>query len=165
MLLNIKYDSTYSKDWHGKKWLLNFMCLITHLKLSFSPEKPGWNALIKIATLLNERKLICREFKNLKIHPYFICQPAARPTSDGSIGPVFSHNTEYQFVTTDLVFWLFIHCAIASPFILCYFFLFDRLIKSWEITKVVCTSCNGFYLLHCASDQILHECNYQQASH
>ena len=33
------------------------------------------------------------------------CQPAVRPTSGGSIGPVFSHHEGYRRVITNLLFW------------------------------------------------------------
>ena len=47
------------------------------------------------------------------------CLPAIRLTNGRRIGPVFSHNTEYRCVNTDLLLRLrFIHCAMASPFIL-----------------------------------------------
>ena len=47
-----------------------------------------------------------------------VCLPAIRYTSSGRIWPVFSHNTGYQWATTDLLIWLrFIHCTIVSPFI------------------------------------------------
>ena len=47
------------------------------------------------------------------------CLPAVRPTTGRRIGPVFSHNTEYQHANTDLLFRLrFIHCGLVSPFIL-----------------------------------------------
>ena len=64
-----------------------------------------------------------RIFKSFEIHPYFVCQPAIIPISDGRIEPVFPHYAEYQCATTDL-FWLrFIHCAIVSLFILyCFSF-------------------------------------------
>ena len=69
-------------------------------------------------------------FKNFKIHPHFVCQPASqpavRPTSGRSTGPAFSDNAEYQCAITDLLFRLrFTHCAMVSPFILRCFSFFD----------------------------------------
>ena len=66
--------------------------------------------------------LTCREVLKFRNSPVFrlpASLPAVRPTSGGRIGPIFSHNTEYRFANTDLLFRLrFIHCALVSPFIL-----------------------------------------------
>ena len=82
-------------------------------------------------------------------------QTAVRPTSGRNIGPVFSHNAEYQCTTTDLLFRLrFIHCTMISPFILrCFSF---SLTDNWkgEKSQVVLIKCNGLYLLCHISGQM-----------
>ena len=94
-------------------------------------------------------------FKNFEIHPYFICRPASLPAcdkihySDRRIGPVFSHNTEYQCAITDLLFGLrFIHCTMVSPFIL--HLVNEKMRNHWRGVNEL----YGLYLLHHANGQI-----------
>ena len=84
--------------------------------------------------------------------------PAVRPTSSGRIGPIFSHDTEYWFANTDLLFRLrFIHCPwwVLSSFLAC--------LSLWLVNKMVRNCWKGvdelysFYLLHHANGQ-MHVC-------
>ena len=63
--------------------------------------------------------------------------PAIRPTSGVRIRPVFSHNTEYWYTNTDLLFRLrFIHCAMVNPFILyCFSFSLTDKQKGGKLQK------------------------------
>ena len=52
------------------------------------------NIIANIKQSKNPNSLTCREFEK-STHVSSASQPAVRPTSGGSIGPVFSHNAEY----------------------------------------------------------------------
>ena len=113
--------------------------------------------------ILNKIKvwsLTCREkFQNPPVFCQPACLPAVRPTSGRRIGQIFSYNTEYRLVNTDLLFQLrFIHCAMLSPFILhCFPF---SLTGDQKGEKKFWTGANefyGLYLLRHANGQI-HVC-------
>ena len=96
-------------------------------------------------------------------YSWSLCCPISRAQAS-----FFSQCRIYWRATTDLLFWLrFIHCTMHSEFFhpLLLLFLFDWLMKMWEITEVVSINCNGFYLLRHASGQMhVNIYDYQWAS-
>ena len=84
-------------------------------------------------------------------------QPAVRPTSGRSMGPVFSHNVEYQYAITDLLLRLrFIHYVIVGPFIFrC--FSFSLTVHSCSLMYMHVHSCTlMFTLAHSCTPMFTH---------
>ena len=117
-----------SRDWQGINGNWIFLTTIHTLKLVLVEK--NWLKYMdstyynNTITILNEVKIWIVKpvdnFKISKIHLHFVCQPASqpavRPTSARSMGPVFSVNAEYQCATTDLLFqFWFICCAMLVP--------------------------------------------------
>ena len=70
------------------------------------------------------------------------------------MGPVFSHNAEFRCTRSVVLIKIYPlrHGESFHPLLL--LFLFDWLLKRWEITKVMLINCNSFYLLRYASGQM-----------
>ena len=86
------------------------------------------------------------------------CLPAVRPTSGRRIGPVFSHNIEYRYANTNLLFQLrFIHSDMMSlsSFLACLslWLVNEKVRNCWGIIDEL----YSFYLLHHTNGQ-MHMC-------
>ena len=89
--------------------------LLYHLKVHCVYNRDTFSILLPLNKIYALIVKHVENFKNFKVHLYFICLLAVRPTSGGK--SVFK-DTEYWHANTNILFRLrFIHCAMVSPFI------------------------------------------------